>query len=155
MPKYVIERRIPTWEPSRRSNCTRFLKDHAAFSKKWDHRQVHEVDEMTPQTNMGFIDTPKTAQEIQAMIPFSCPRCRKRSRLVLALMLVLVLSLCFAGPASAHGGEGDELQGPAPAWMIGLIYPQLLMIPAVGLWLFREAIRAWLPQTSQPDNQGV
>lgn len=76
------------------------------------------------------------------------------SRSILALILVLSL-LCFAGLASAHGGEEDDLHGLAPAWMIGLIYIQLFMIPAVGLWLIREAFNTWIRSTSQKDNQGV
>lgn len=66
------------------------------------------------------------------------------SRLALAVILVLVLSLFFVGLVSAHGGTGEDLHGPAPAWMIALIYVQLIMIPLIGVWLIREALSAWL-----------
>lgn len=88
-------------------------------------------------------------------IQFWRSRFRKVSRLTLALIPALVLSLCFAGLASAHGGGGEELHRPAPAWMIGLIYVQLFMIPVVGVWLVREAISAWLRPAGRQDSQGV
>ena len=73
-------------------------------------------------------------------IRFWWPRFRKGLRPALALILALVLSPCFAEPASAHSGEGNELHGPAPAWMIGLIYLQLFMIPNEWTGVF---IRGW------------
>lgn len=70
----------------------------------------------------------------------------RRTWLFLALLLVVALALLFVAPAHAHGGEGDELQGPAAPWMIGLIYVQLFMIPVVGVWLAGEAVAAWRPR---------
>jgi hypothetical protein len=71
------------------------------------------------------------------------------------MALAVIISFCLAGLASAHGGEGDELNGSAPAWMTGLIYTQLFMIPVVGLWLVRQTLNAWLRPAGQTDNQGV
>ncbi len=79
----------------------------------------------------------------------------REPRLILSITLALFILFCQAGLANAHGGEGDELSGPAPAWMIGLIYVQLFMIPVVGLWLVRQAFNAWLRPVGQIANQGV
>lgn len=88
-------------------------------------------------------------------IETQCNRNWREPRLVLSITLALFILFCQAGLASAHGGEGDELYGPAPAWMIGLIYIQLFMIPVVGLWLVRQTFYAWLKPADQIDNQGV
>jgi len=79
----------------------------------------------------------------------------KGTRLILCVTLAMFISLCFAGLASAHGGEGDELNGPAPAWMIGLTYVQLIMIPLIGLYLAAETFNAWLRPAGRRNNQGV
>jgi hypothetical protein len=64
-------------------------------------------------------------------------------RTTVLLALTLALSLVVAAPAGAHGGEGEGLSGPVAAWMVVLIYIQLLTIPPIGIWLTGEMLAAW------------
>lgn len=66
--------------------------------------------------------------------------------------MALVIAFLFVGPVSAHGGEGDHMEGPAPVWIIVLLYMQFVSMPFVGLWLVKEAVSAWL---SHVDRKGV
>lgn len=61
------------------------------------------------------------------------------------LMATLLIAFVYVGPVGAHGGAGDHPEGPAPIWMIVLLYIQFFTIPFVGFWLIREAVSAWLP----------
>ena len=67
-------------------------------------------------------------------------------------IVALVIAFLFVGPVSAHGGAGDHMEGPAPVWMIVLLYMQFVSMPVVGLWLVKEAVSAWL---SHADRKGV
>lgn len=73
----------------------------------------------------------------------------RRRWLILALLFSLALSLLFISPAQAHGGEGDELRGPAAAWLVVLIYLELALIPVAGVWLISEALAAWRPRHTE------
>lgn len=68
------------------------------------------------------------------------------------VIVALTIAFLLVGPASAHGGEGDHMEGPAPVWMIVLLYIQFVTMPFVGLWLAKEAVFAWL---SPVDQKGV
>lgn len=63
---------------------------------------------------------------------------------MMVVTVALAIAFLFVGPVSAHGGEGDHVEGPAPVWMIVLLYIQFVTIPFVGLWLVKEAVATWL-----------
>lgn len=64
----------------------------------------------------------------------------------MALLTALMLALLLVSPVGAHGGGDEHVHGSASAWLIGLTYVQLIMIPPVGVWLLQEAAAAWWKQ---------
>lgn len=76
----------------------------------------------------------------------------RRNRILRVVIVALAIAFLFVGPVSAHGGEGDHLQGSVSVWMIVLLYMQFVSMPVVGLWLVKEAASAWL---SLVDRNGV
>lgn len=82
-------------------------------------------------------------------------RDRLRKRFLIALLAPLALAFVLTSPALAHGGEGDQVHGPAALWMVGLIYIQLVMILIVGVWLTQEAVAAWRPRRHAQEMEGV
>lgn len=70
----------------------------------------------------------------------------KHKWILVTLPVWLALNFLLVSSASAHGGEGDHPAGSTSAWLIGLTYIQLIMIPSVGVWLLREAAAAWWKQ---------
>jgi hypothetical protein len=61
----------------------------------------------------------------------------------IALTAALLLAAALVAPVGAHGGDEAQAAGPA-AWLLVLVYGQLVALPFIGLLLLRQARDAWL-----------